>query len=301
MVTRRRFLSIAAATSAAGLTASFAPRRTRWNGRAMGADVSISVDAEGSSAQAALDAARDTIRRMEGLFSLYDPQSALARLNRRGNLLMPAEFARLVSIADRMHGLSGGLFDPTVQPLFSALAGKAPLPSLDLVGWSKVEINGRTIRLGERGMALTFNGIAQGFATDRVSEVLKAHGFDRVLVNIGEYRVGASPARIGIANHGGKLLDHAELHDLAVATSSPLALRLGGKWAHILSPKGAQHHPHWTTVSVVAASAAEADGFSTALALTADRHLAENLLHERHVERVFLEGPTGSPGWVKTT
>lgn len=298
MLTRRRFLSVVAATSVAGVAASFAPVRTNWTGRAMGAEVSISVGAAGRAAEVALDAARDTIQRMESLFSLYDPSSALSRLNREGKLVMPAEFARLVGIADRIHGLSGGLFDPTVQPLFTALATSAQLPSFNLIGWKKVEIEGRTIRLGKRGMALTFNGIAQGFATDRVSEVLKAHGFDRVLVNIGEYRVGSSPMSIGIADHDGKLLAQAELHDLAVATSSPLALRFGDKRAHILSPKGAQQSPYWKTVSVVAPHAAEADGFSTALALTADRGLARRLIRQKHVERVFLEGPDGEHRWV---
>lgn len=36
--------------------------------------------------------------------------------------------------------------------------------------------------------ALTFNGIAQGFATDLVADVLRDHCLTNTLVNIGEYR-----------------------------------------------------------------------------------------------------------------
>ena len=96
---RRRFLSIVAATGAAGLTALLIPRRTQWRGLAMGAEASVSIEGDGADAKQALSAVTDTIRRMERLFSLYDPSSALSRLNREGELLMPAEFARLVEIA----------------------------------------------------------------------------------------------------------------------------------------------------------------------------------------------------------
>ena len=54
-------------------------------------------------------------------------------------------------------------------------------------------------------MALTLNSGAQGYITDRVTEVLRAQGFERMLVDMGEPRaLAAKPDgtawRIGIAN-----------------------------------------------------------------------------------------------------
>lgn len=264
----------------------------------MGADVSISIEADGAAAEAALSAARDTVRRMERLFSLYDPASSLSRLNRSGSLKMPMEFARLVQIAGQVHALSGGWFDPTVQPLFSALSKGAPLPPAAVLGWPKVKVEGRRISMPHSGMALTFNGIAQGFATDRVSEVLKAHGFTRVLANVGEYRAGDEPALLGVADPEGSVLQSVNLRNAAIATSSPGALRLDAVRSHILAPDGAQTPPVWATVSVVAETAALADGFSTALALAPDQRLASALAAAGHVQRVFLQGVSGRQTWI---
>ena len=35
-------------------------------------------------------------------------------------------------------------------------------------------------------MAITLNGIAQGYITDKVGDLLRAAGFEHVLVNMGE-------------------------------------------------------------------------------------------------------------------
>ncbi len=297
-VNRRRFLSVVAASGAVGIAASVTSRRTEWRGRAMGADVNITIEGEGTAAQAAITAARDAIRRMERHFSIYDPGSALSRLNRTGVLRMPAEFARLVNITADVNRLTEGLFDPTIQPVFSAIANSSALPPAKLVGWKRVEVEGQNITLPERGMALTFNGIAQGYATDRVSEVLKAHGFDRVLVNVGEYRAGASAAQIGIADHEGQLIGETDLRECAIATSSPAALVLPGGAFHIFRPDLALSRPRWRTVSAIAEAAAVADGISTALALTADTRLAERLVRQGSLERVFLEDTNGEQRWI---
>lgn len=292
---RRRFLTIVAG---AGLAASFAPAVTRWRGRAMGAEVRIAIEGGGQGARAALAAARDTIRRMESLFSIYDPASSLSGLNRTGTLRMPVEFARLVERASSAHALSGGLFDPTVQPIFGAYAQSKPVPLPRLIGWDKVEVHRQTIRLPEPGMALTFNGIAQGFATDRVSEVLKAYGFEHVQVNVGEYRVGKAPAQIGIADHKGQLLQSIDVREEAIATSSPFALKLVGDATHILSPDLKVRETRWRTVSAVAETAALADALSTALALAPDAKLAERLVRDGHLRKVFLEDADRSQRWI---
>ncbi len=278
-LTRRRFLQIACAASVAHPAAASA----RWQGYALGANASITLNGTGS--EAAMDAALATIRRMERLFSLYDPNSSLSVLNRTGQLVMPPEFAALVTEIDQIHRATGKLFDPTVQSLWQALAtGRHQKPTP--IGWHRVKTNGRTLKLPPH-MQLTFNGIAQGFATDRVKSVLGAHGFEEVIVNIGEYAIGSKPARIGVADPDNTLIQDLTLREEAAATSSPDALQIANGTSHILHPRALGAPAQWRTVTVIAKTATLADGLSTALTLTSDSKLIEKISNLPGVRKIL--------------
>jgi thiamine biosynthesis lipoprotein len=262
-ITRRRALTILAAAAPALAFAPGAPV-TRWRGRALGAEASITL--AGTGAGPALDAARDAIRRAEAAFSLFDPASALSRLNAGGSLLRPPpEMLALAAEVSRLHALSDGAFDPTVQPLWRLLAqtrGRADAAQIAearaLIGWDGVRVDAAEIAFDRPGMALTFNGIAQGFATDRAAAALAAHGFAAALVDVGEWRAMDGTWRIARGD-GGEVLT---LSRRAMATSEPGAMRLGAS-GHILSPGGAAQG--FSRVTILAPTAALADGLSTAL------------------------------------
>jgi thiamine biosynthesis lipoprotein len=264
-ITRRRALSILAAAAPALAFAPGAPRAT-WRGRALGADASITL--VGAGAGPALNAARDAIRRAEAAFSLFDPGSALSRLNADGRLRSPPpEMLALAAEVTRVHALTEGAFDPTVQPLWRLMADTDGRPdpwalkrARALIGWEGVRIDPTEIAFARTGMALTFNGIAQGFATDRAAAALSAHGFGHALVNVGEWRAMDGPWRLALGD-GGEVVS---LTGGAMATSEPGAIRFGGGPGHILSP-GAESGAGFARVTVIAQSAARADGLSTAL------------------------------------
>ncbi|MFX7866430.1 FAD:protein FMN transferase, partial [Acinetobacter baumannii] len=71
---------------------------------------------------------------MEAQMNLFDADSALARLNRDGELRdPPPELLAVLRIAQRVSQCSGGAFDVTVQPLWEAWAraqreGRLPSP-----------------------------------------------------------------------------------------------------------------------------------------------------------------------------
>ena len=261
MITRRRFLAISAAALASPAAAS---QPVRWQGRAMGAEVSLTLDAPERQALSALAEVRRLLARGERLFSLYDPASTLSRLNRTGRIdATPADFLRLAGLCDRMHKLTGGLFDPTVQPLWAALAqGGDVKAARQLIGWDRITIVDDTITL-DRGQALTLNGVAQGFVTDMIAAALRRAGLDRVLVNIGEFHGSGRDWTLGVSDPAYGLVATHRLRDRALATSSPRAMLLPGGGAHILNPTGADP-ALWSTVSVEAADAATADALSTA-------------------------------------
>jgi thiamine biosynthesis lipoprotein len=254
---RRRFLTLAAAFACAPRLA----HAMTWRGRALGADMSVTLHGPREETAAALAAIPTHLAEVERLFSLYDPDSLLSRLNERGRLdAPPPAFVALMSAADRAHRLTDGRFDPTVQPLWQALAKNAnPDPARAAIGWGRIRQRD-PIRLGA-GQRLTFNGIAQGFATDRVRKDLQARGFTHALVDLGEQAALGGPFRLGLHDPAAGFLGQRTLQGNAIATSSPGALRLG-KATHILSPGG--EAPRWSTLSVEAAEATLADALSTA-------------------------------------
>jgi thiamine biosynthesis lipoprotein len=252
---------------------------TRWTGIALGARTSITL--AHSEAEHLVAAARDEIARLDGVFSLYRADSALSRLNRDGALdAPPMELVECLGIAGAVHDSTGGAFDPTVQPLWSAYAeafstGRAPdEPSLSVararIGWPAVDIAPHGIAFARPGMALTLNGIAQGYIADRVTQLLEAEGFEDILVDTGELRA------LGGMSGGGDWTVHlpegrsTALRDRALATSAPLGTVFDaeGRVGHILDPRsGRPASASGRSVTVTAPSAALADALSTALCL----------------------------------
>lgn len=298
---RRRFLALAAVAAAAGavgLRGALRPEVVAWRGRALGADAEIRLRGPAGRAGPALAAAREELARAEALFSLHRPDSALARLNREGELRdPPPDFLDLLALCDRVHRATGGLFDPTIQPVWLRLA-RGPASAAELAaaladtGWERVERSADRVRLAP-GMALTLNGVAQGHATDRVTAALEAHGFADVLVDAGELRAGAGAWRVGVADPAGALLETRRLSRSALATSSPLALRFAGGEGHILHPAVPELAAPWSTVSVEAGTAALADAVSTALAFLTEAEAARLPARLPGLRRLLLSGAGG--------
>jgi thiamine biosynthesis lipoprotein len=293
-VGRRRLLMMAAVLPLAGWRlgqdAEAAP--LRWHGMAMGAPASLVLHHGGDSAraQAALTATLAEVTRLEAMFSLFRADSVLSQLNRAGRIdNAPPEFVALLHTALEMAALSDGVFDPSIQPLWSlyfdhfVVAGNSQPPSAaqvalarQLVDWRAVQLADATVTLARPGMGLTLNGVAQGFITDRCSDVLRAHGFGHLLVDMGEPRALAakpdgSAWLIGLADPRApdRAVHTLSVIDQAVATSGGYGTRLDGpgRYTHLINPLSGDTAPAFESVSVLAPSATQADALSTALAL----------------------------------
>lgn len=265
MIPRRRFLALSACALALPAAAAAPPQV--WRGAAMGADVTLRVEGvDVPAARAFFAEAARSLRGVETAFSLHRG-SDLARLNALGRLAHPpADMVALLGLAGRVHDATGGAFDPTVQPLWQARRlGADEGAALALVGWNAVAVSEAEVRLARPGMALTLNGIAQGFAADRLAEVARRHGLAEVLIDAGETRAtGPRDWQAAIAGTDGRILRRLTLRDRALATSAPFGTRIGpqGDRPHILDPRGAG--PRWALASVSAPDAALADALSTA-------------------------------------
>lgn len=291
MLSRRRFMTITAGLALAGSVLPAGAKTVSWHGIALGAEAKLVITGlPETEARRLIKLARKEIVRLENIFSLYRSGSTLSVLNSNSRLHSPpAELLSLLSQANAVHRATGGLFDPTVQPLWRVFAEHAGKPDEALirdarekVGWRFVNYSSREIRFARPGMQLTFNGIAQGFITDRITELLRAEGLQNAVVNMGEISAignqpGGAPWQVGLAVYGdAAATDFVDIKNKCVATSAPLGTTFDGVSSHIISPlTGLPVQSRWQRVSVVHRSAAVADGLSTAGILMNEAQLVE--------------------------
>jgi thiamine biosynthesis lipoprotein len=295
-LSRRRFIAIAAAASGASVLPRLAfagqQQTITWHGIALGAEASLILQHhDEGEARSAIAECLAEVARLEAIFSLFRSDSALVRLNATGNLdNAPLDLRLLLAEALLLAERSDGAFDPTIQPLWALYArhfgsrGAAPEGpkerdielALHLVDWRNVAIEAGGIRFRKPGTALTLNGIAQGYITDKVGDLLKRRGFTHVLVNMGE-QLALGPKwdgaawRVGIADPSApdRTLCDMPLTGGAIATSGGYGCRFDaeGRFTHILDPRTGVSADRWSSVTVVADRATVADGLSTALSV----------------------------------
>jgi thiamine biosynthesis lipoprotein len=298
LLRRRRVITVIAA--AAGLPLLALPlRRARetsrlrvWTGSALGASAMLQIHhPDPVEADRLIARSLAEIARLEAIFSLYRPDSALSLLNRNGCLdAPPFDLVRLLAEAERFSRLTNGAFDATVQPLWDVYARHFSRPDADEsgpprgaveaalahVGHGRVQVDPDRLAFASPGTAVTLNGIAQGYITDRVVDLLRAEGVTNSLVSIDEIRaIGRMPSGaawpVGLEDPRapGRVVDHVALIDRAVGTSGGYGTQFdpAGRFNHIFSPADGATSWRYLAVSVVAPDAMSADALSTAFSL----------------------------------
>ena len=316
--TRRRFIGISAAAAGLAVMPLVARGSSRpagelvtWHGQALGAVCSMQIHhTDRGEAERLIRQVVQEVRRLERMFSLYDETSDLSRLNRTGFAAAPPpEFVELLTRAQEFSRLTAGAFDVTVQPLWAlylnhfAREGADPTgPSpervraaVDLVGHDKLLVGPDRISLS-RGSAVTLNGIAQGYVTDKVVDLLRAEGVDHSLVDMGETRaLGAHlegrpwEAAVADPDEPNRAAAVLPVVDRALATSGPYGFRFDpqGRFNHLFAPSTGQCARSWASVSVIARTATAADALSTACCVMTEPQIRA-LAQASAVELVLL-------------
>jgi thiamine biosynthesis lipoprotein len=314
---RRRALAvIGAAAGVPFLTSGRAAEGVpvfEWRGRALGAEARLLLaHPEQAAVRRTIAHCLDEIARLERIFSLHLPDSEIATLNRIGRLEAASHDLRiLLAEAKRFGELSGGAFDVSVQPLWQLYAAHfAAHPddpvgppadqveaALDLVDYHAIALDGGRVHCLRPGMALTLNGIAQGYVTDRIADRLREAGFASVLVQLGETVAGAPQAdgrawRVGIPDPftPDRVIETLEVVDVAIATSSGLATRfdVAGRHHHLFDPTTGRSAARCASVTVLAPHATAADALSTALAVGPPA-AAPHLLRQAGATALFVQ------------
>ncbi len=241
--------------------------------------------ADAATVDHALDDAVALLRHLERQMSLFDPASALCRLNRDGVLHQPdPALVEVLQLARQVSARSQGAFDVTVQPLWAAWQRAhaehrqptaAELASARArVDWRAVSVSAQVLRLDRPGMALTLNGIAQGYAAERSRALLRARGITAALLDTGEWApIGRAPDgrpwQLGLASprDSTRILATLQADGRAIAVSSDAQLRFGLDPAddrdhHLIDPRSGRSPPHLSAVVVAAGCATLADALT---------------------------------------
>lgn len=291
---RRTFLlTTGAAVGAAALRPAWAngsPATVSRTGYALGTSVTLTVGLTeavplAADAHRALYDAFAELAAVEARLSIYQPRSQVSQLNHRGYLDQPhPDLVTVLRAALAVSSATDGAFDVSVQPLWDCYTSAkrvGRLPAADaiaaarsLVDWRKITVADDRVSLQQPGMAITLNGIAQGYAADRVAAVLARHGISRALIDTGELagvgrKSDREPWRVGIDHPRDPeaYLSLVELSGRCLATSGDYATRFSEdrQHHHIFDPKTGRSPAELASVSVLAATAMQADAISTAV------------------------------------
>ena len=186
--------------------------------------------------------------------------------------------------------LSGGAFDPTVEPLVALwdIGGKNPgVPAreeidgvLPLINWRDIELDrkNKTIFLKKPGMALDLGAIAKGYAADEAAAIIKKAGISQAMISIGGniLTVGGKKDgrlwRIGIQNP----LDTRGAY-IGITSTSEKSLVTSGVYERFFEADGKRYHHIFSpstgypadngllSVSIIADISMDADALSTAV------------------------------------
>ncbi len=247
-------------------------------------DIQIFAESEERAAEVFTRVSAE-VRRIETKYSRFNQDSVVSHINTYAGsapVLVDDETARLLSIADGLYGLSGGLFDITSGALQKVWDFRSPeLPtrekiteSLTRVGWGKVIWNRPKIMLGLPDMHLDFGGFGKEYAVDRAFEVCREMGVSSGLINFGgDLRIvgprpNGAPWRVGICHprKQRETIKYCELTSGALATSGDyerFKIVDGNRYCHIINPITGFPVSDFQSVSVFAESCLMSGALST--------------------------------------
>lgn len=253
------------------------------------------------------------LERIESTLSHWRPDSFTSQFNASETTLeteLPAELVALVARALEISQLTDGAYDITIAPLADAWGfgpsgpHKTPPTAAEVaqimqrVGWQQLaaDTEFHTLRKRQPQLTIDLGSLLQGYAADRVKQILDDAGAKESLIDVGgELRAsGTWSVAIEDPNHPAAPLRTLSLTDAALATSGIYRAK------HLISPHTGQPIAATATLSaVVAPTGLEADAWATALlvvglpdalALAERQHLALLLLDNQHHVHVNAAG-----------
>lgn len=248
------------------------------------------------------------LERFDGSLNPFKENSIITKVNRNEPVTLDSFFITVFRKAEEISRNTDGHFDITVSPLINAWGfgfqnmdnvNQEMIDSLKgFVGYTKISIgaDGRIVKTDPR-VQINTSAIAKGYACDVIADLLRSHGIENYMVEIGGEVVAKGVNdqgecwRIGID----KPIDDSTgmLHDLqtiislcdkSMATSGNYRnfyVKEGKKYAHTIDPvSGYPSQSDILGATVIADDCMTADGYATAfmvLGLEKSVELAETI------------------------
>ena len=287
-ITRRKFLNITAIslTLPFYLNSLFANTQNKitWEGITLGSQANMTLFHNNINfARNTLNICINEIIRLEKIFSLFDENSCISQLNKNSYLKNPPkELVEILNFANTISENTNGAFDVSVQPLWITHANffkdttnkdinklKEEIQKVkQFISYKNILISNNEISFKQKGVQITLNGIAQGYITDKITNILKEKGFTNVLVNLGEFNSIGGYDENRDWNIATPYLDNIEylkLNNSAIASSGGYGTKFDENYHHLFDTKTGTSANYIKSVTVKAQNAMLADAISTAI------------------------------------
>ncbi len=269
-----------------------AKSNTEYTSEVFAMDTYMTLTAYGEHAKEAVDAGIAEIQRLDSLLSTGDENSEIAQINKNGGGELSEDTEYLVKRALDIYHSTDGAFDISIYPvmqLWGFTTGDFAVPKeedlaakLAFVDAGKIQLteeNGKTSISLPAGMEIDLGGIAKGYTSGRVMEIMKNYGVKSAVINLGGNahvlgnKTDGSQWKVGIQdpNDTNGYLGGVSVTDKAIITSGGYERyfvdeETGVKYHHIIDPKtGYSANNGLISVTIVSADSTLADGLSTSL------------------------------------
>jgi thiamine biosynthesis lipoprotein len=270
--------------------------------------------ANAAALRAAAEEALDEVDRLENLLSLYRPHTDIARLNAgaaAGPVRIAPETFRLLQRAVALAAATQGAFDVTAGALVrawgflggsGAVADPAALSAARAgVGSDRLELDEAnfTVRFTRPGVLVDLGSIGKGYALDRAAGLLRDAGVTSALLHGGTSTVialgqppDAAAWKVALPE-GSSVALRDESLSVSAGWGKSFTDAAGRELGHVLDPRRGEPVGGRRWAAVVAPSATDSDGLSTAALLAEDAEL-ERLRMEFPAAR-FVAGGERAP------
>ncbi len=283
-------------------------------------DTIMDLTVYGESASELLIEARQLVQKYEGLFSVNTRTSDVAKLNQSSGraVQVSPETYELIQKSIEISKKTEGLFDISIYPLvrawgFTKEEYRVPEPEehgrlLEKVDASKIRLEPDNRVTLPEGMEIDLGGIAKGYLSQKLTELLREGGAQAAVVSLGGNvqtfgkKPDGTPFMVGITDpsDGTSVLGTIRIGEKAVITSGSYQRyfeKNGKVYHHIIDKRtGAPAQSDLTSVTVIGEDGVAADSLATALFVMGKEKAVQFAASHPEIQLVLVD--TKSQVWT---